>query len=459
MEFGKVMPAIYQVRNLGARLQLPGALLSATSGKEWKQRRAAPEQLSKRALQHRTVRTSVADAPTPSAAAVGSVGALNAFGHILGNAQLPPIENETYKHYAPGSRERAALKAELEALKSQFPVRVPCVVNGKEYFDDAEPVEQVMPHDHRRVIALYRPLDGQLVQKAIQGALEARERWSRAPADERAAIFLKAAELASQKYRYRLNAATMFGQSKNVWQAEIDAAVETIDFWRFGVKYMREIYNMQPPEHFPRGVWNRLEWRPLEGFVAAISPFNFTAIGANLPSSPAIMGNVALWKPSPNTELSSWFVYQVLREAGLVPASSIQHWRVSISLGAREHSARFGNKLRATSRIIAITLALWAKPAVRIFTLCTPAQIWTGSYHIPSAEPLSTRARSALPPLDCTYRRRSGQHCVIAWFARCSRSNRAQWRISRFSCLQSSIARPSSESETTLNKLGLRHSK
>ncbi|BAM79695.1 1-pyrroline-5-carboxylate dehydrogenase [Cyanidioschyzon merolae strain 10D] len=323
MEFGKVMPAIYQVRNLGARLQLPGALLSATSGKAWKQRRAAPEQLSKRALQHRTVRTSVADAPTPSAAAVGSVGALNAFGHILGNAQLPPIENETYKHYAPGSRERAALKAELEALKSQFPVRVPCVVNGKEYFDDAEPVEQVMPHDHRRVIALYRPLDGQLVQKAIQGALEARERWSRTPADERAAIFLKAAELASQKYRYRLNAATMFGQSKNVWQAEIDAAVETIDFWRFGVKYMREIYNMQPPEHFPRGVWNRLEWRPLEGFVAAISPFNFTAIGANLPSSPAIMGNVALWKPSPNTELSSWFVYQVLREAGL-PEGVIQ---------------------------------------------------------------------------------------------------------------------------------------
>lgn len=242
---------------------------------------------------------------------------MNVYGHILGNAHLPPIQNESYQQYAPGSKERAALKAELEALKAQFPVRIPCVVNGKEYFGDVEAVDQVMPHDHRRVIAQYRPLDEQLVHKAIQGALEARERWSRTPADERAAIFLKAAELVSQRHRYRLNAATMFGQAKNVWQAEIDAAVETIDFWRFGVKYMRDIYNMQPPEHFPRGVWNRLEWRPLEGFVAAISPFNFTAIGANLPSSPAIMGNVALWKPSPNTELSSWFVYDILREAGL----------------------------------------------------------------------------------------------------------------------------------------------
>jgi 1-pyrroline-5-carboxylate dehydrogenase len=252
----------------------------------------------------------------PAPAAALSL-AVNGYGHILGMAQLPPIANESYQHYAPGSKERAALKAELDALKAQFPIRVPCVVNGKEYYDDREGVEQVMPHDHRRVIAHYRPLDEQLVHRAIQGSLEARERWSRTPADERAAIFLKAAELASQQYRYRLNAATMFGQAKNVWQAEIDAAVETIDFWRFGVKYMRDIYHLQPPEHFPRGVWNRLEWRPLEGFVAAISPFNFTAIGANLPSSPAIMGNVALWKPSPNTELSAWFIYNTLREAGL----------------------------------------------------------------------------------------------------------------------------------------------
>ncbi|KAK4535109.1 hypothetical protein CDCA_CDCA03G1134 [Cyanidium caldarium] len=246
------------------------------------------------------------------------------YGHVLGVSHLPPIANEAYQHYAPGSPERAAQRAALEALERETPVRIPCVVNGREIYDGAELVEQRMPHDHRRVLAVYRPLDEALVREAIRGSLEARQRWSRTPADERAAIFLKAAELLSQRYRYRVNAATMLGQGKNVWQAEIDSAVETIDFWRFGVKYMREIYAMQPPENVPRGVWNRLEWRPLEGFVAAITPFNFTAIGANLPSSPAMMGNVALWKPSDNTELSTWMVFQILREAGL-PDGVIQY--------------------------------------------------------------------------------------------------------------------------------------
>ena len=246
------------------------------------------------------------------------------YGHLLGVSHLPPILNEVYQHYAPGSPERAAQRAALEELERETPVRIPCVVNGREIYDGAELVEQRMPHDHQRVLAVYRPLDEALVREAIRGSLEARQRWSRTPADERAAIFLKAAELLSQRYRYRVNAATMLGQGKNVWQAEIDSAVETIDFWRFGVKYMREIYAMQPPENVPRGVWNRLEWRPLEGFVAAITPFNFTAIGANLPSSPAIMGNVALWKPSANTELSTWMVLQILREAGL-PDGVIQY--------------------------------------------------------------------------------------------------------------------------------------
>lgn len=157
-----------------------------------------------------------------------------------------------------------------------------------------------------------------MVKEAIAGALAAKPTWESLPFAERAAIFLKAADLLSTRYRYKLMAATILGQGKNAWQAEIDAAAELVDFWRFNCSYAASIYADQPIENAP-GTWNRVEYRPLEGFVVAISPFNFTAIGGNLPSAPALMGNVVLWKPSASAVLSNYIVYQILEEAGLPP--------------------------------------------------------------------------------------------------------------------------------------------
>jgi 1-pyrroline-5-carboxylate dehydrogenase len=146
--------------------------------------------------------------------------------------------------------------------------------------------------------------------------MDAKPKWEAMSFEDRASIFLKAADLLAGKYRYLMNAATMLGQGKTVWQAEIDSACETIDFFRFNVKFAEEIYAMQPPKN-SKGVWNRVEYRPLEGYVVAISPFNFTAIGANLPSSPALMGNVVLWKPASTAILSNYLIYTILKEAGL----------------------------------------------------------------------------------------------------------------------------------------------
>eukprot|EP00741_Cyanophora_paradoxa_P000633 tig00000430_g609.t1 len=228
---------------------------------------------------------------------------------------LPQIKNEPFLHYAPGSAERKALREALDQMKAGGPCKIPVVINGKEiHTDDVQ--QQVMPSNHRHVLAHFSQANEKLLKEAVEGALRAKAKWEAMSFDDRATIFLKAADLAAGKYRQQLNAATMLGQGKNVWQAEIDAPVETIDFWRFSAKFAEQIYQQQPPENSP-GVWNRMEYRPLEGFVAAVSPFNFTAIGANLPSSPAIMGNVCLWKPSSTATLSNWVIYQILREAGL----------------------------------------------------------------------------------------------------------------------------------------------
>lgn len=155
-----------------------------------------------------------------------------------------------------------------------------------------------------------------IIIQAIDGCLKAKAKWEALPFNDRAAVFLKAADLLSSKYRYKMMAATMIGQGKNIWQAEIDAAAELCDFWRFNCKYAEEMYSQQPPKNAP-GTWNRTEFRALEGFVLGISPFNFTAIGGNIPSAPAILGNVVLWKPSPSAVLSNYLVYQLLEEAGL----------------------------------------------------------------------------------------------------------------------------------------------
>jgi 1-pyrroline-5-carboxylate dehydrogenase len=182
--------------------------------------------------------------------------------------------------------------------------------------------QQLNPSDHASSVASYHTATPADVSKAIDAALAAKPAWEALPFADRAAVFLKAADLISTKYRYDIMAATMLGQGKNAWQAEIDAAAELADFFRFNVAYAEELYSQQP-EHHATGVWNRLEYRPLEGFVYAVSPFNFTAIAGNLPGAPALMGNVVVWKPSDYAIASNWLVYQILLEAGL-PKDVIQ---------------------------------------------------------------------------------------------------------------------------------------
>ncbi|CAJ0762519.1 15054_t:CDS:2 [Entrophospora sp. SA101] len=227
----------------------------------------------------------------------------------LGTFKIPEIHNEPLRSYQPGSVDRAKLIEALDELKSQVPIEIPHFTGHIQ--------EQRIPTDHATVLAKTHEANPELINQAIEGALIAKKNtWEALSFTDRAAIFLKAADLVANKYRYKLMAATMLGQGKNAWQAEIDAAAELIDFWRFNCQYAQEIYQQQPPKNSP-GVWNRLEYRPLEGFVYAVTPFNFTAIGANLAGAPALMGNVVLWKPSPNAVLSNWIVLEILREAGL----------------------------------------------------------------------------------------------------------------------------------------------
>jgi 1-pyrroline-5-carboxylate dehydrogenase len=223
--------------------------------------------------------------------------------------------------YAKGSQQRAGLTAAVEKLQKTLPLQVPVVVGGKE-ITTSSLSKQLNPSDHATTVANYHTATPADVSKAIDAALAAKPAWEALPFADRAAVFLKAADLVSNKYRYDIMAATMLGQGKNAWQAEIDSAAELADFFRFGVAYAEELYAQQPQFHAP-GVWNRLEYRPLEGFVYAVSPFNFTAIAGNLPGAPALMGNVVVWKPSDSAIASNWLVYQILLEAGL-PKDVIQ---------------------------------------------------------------------------------------------------------------------------------------
>ncbi|KAI4120740.1 MAG: hypothetical protein LQ347_007040, partial [Umbilicaria vellea] len=217
------------------------------------------------------------------------------------------------KHYANGSSERQQLEAAVEALQNSAPLKIPIII-GEPESSHAQP----NPAFHANSVAKYPHASSSDVSKAIDGALAAKPAWETLPFADRAAVFLKAADLISGKYRYELIAATMLGQGKNAWQAEIDAAAELCDFLRFNVQYAEQLYAQQPVHNSP-GVWNRVEYRPLEGFVYAITPFNFTAIGGNLPCAPALMGNVVIWKPSPSAIASNYIIYSILMEAGLPP--------------------------------------------------------------------------------------------------------------------------------------------
>lgn len=229
--------------------------------------------------------------------------------------QAPVAINEIVLNYAPGSPERDSIKTALKKMRAE--VRdIPMYINGKEVRTDKK-VKISPPHDHQHTVGYYHQGDKSHVQAAIDAALTARKAWSETSWEMRAAIFLKAAELLSGPYRSLINAATMIGQSKNVYQAEIDAACEMIDFLRFNVQFMNEIYQQQPISS--KGVYNRLEQRPLEGFVFALTPFNFTAISGNLPSAPAMMGNTVVWKPANTQVLAASILMQVFIEAGVPP--------------------------------------------------------------------------------------------------------------------------------------------
>jgi 1-pyrroline-5-carboxylate dehydrogenase len=227
--------------------------------------------------------------------------------------QVPQAVNEPVKSYAPGTPEReAVLKAYKELYNSK--VEVPLYIGGEEIKSgDTAPMNP--PHDHQHHLGDYHKASKEHVEKAINAALEARKKWANLEWEQRAAVFLKAAELIAGPYRYKINAATMIGQSKNIFQAEIDSACELIDFLRFNVEYMTRIYEEQPESSSE--AWNRLEYRPLEGFVYAVTPFNFTAIAGNLPSAPALMGNVAIWKPSDSQVYSAQVIMEVFKEAGM----------------------------------------------------------------------------------------------------------------------------------------------
>eukprot|EP01133_Synstelium_polycarpum_P019068 gene19068-22833_t len=229
-------------------------------------------------------------------------------------ASIPKPINEPMLNYEVGSPQRKLLKEACNRLRNTK-YDIPCIVGGQE-IRTGDIQSQLICSDNKKVLCTFHQANAEVLNKAVASSLAAKASWEALPFEDRAAVFLKTAELLNTKYRYDVLAATMLGQGKTVWQAEIDAAAETIDFLRFNAKYAEEIYEQQPPANSP-GIWNRSEYRPLEGYVVAISPFNFTAIGANLPSAPALMGNVVLWKPASTAILSNYIVYQAFREAGL----------------------------------------------------------------------------------------------------------------------------------------------
>ncbi|NJP73018.1 aldehyde dehydrogenase family protein, partial [Streptomyces sp. C1-2] len=234
--------------------------------------------------------------------------------------RVPAPVNEPVHGYAPGSPERARLEAALKDL-AENPRELPCTIGGSKRMGGGESFDVVQPHHHKAVLGTFRHASRQDAQDAVDAALAAAPGWRALSFDDRAAIFLRAAELLAGPWREKLAAATMLGQSKTAQQAEIDSPCELVDFWRFNVHYARGILAEQPPANSP-GVWNRMDHRPLEGFVYAITPFNFTAIAGNLPTAPALMGNVVVWKPSPTQTLAAVLLMELLEEAGL-PAGVI----------------------------------------------------------------------------------------------------------------------------------------
>lgn len=229
--------------------------------------------------------------------------------------QVPKPYNEPVKSYAPGSPERQSLQQKIRQM-AQEKVELPLVMGGKRV-STGDTGEMVMPHDHRHVLGTYHKARAEHVEQAVEAARAAQPEWAAMNWEDRLAIFLRAADLLAGPYRDVLNGATMLGQSKTAHQAEIDSACELIDFWRYNCHFVERIYQEQP--YSPPGMWNRLEHRPLEGYVFAVTPFNFTAIAGNLPTAPAMLGNVVLWKPASTALFSAYYIMEILEKAGLPP--------------------------------------------------------------------------------------------------------------------------------------------
>src|SRR4051794_27260638 len=230
---------------------------------------------------------------------------------------VPQPVNEPVLDYRPGSAERSALEVRLAELQGER-LDLTMTINGEQRMGRGTRIAVRQPHAHRQVLGTMKGATRADAQDAVAAAKQAAPAWRDLSFDERAAVFLKAAELLSGPWRQTLNAATMLGQSKTAYQAEIDAACELIDFWRFNVHFAEQILSEQPPAN-GKGIWNRMDHRPLEGFVYAITPFNFTAIAANLPTAPALMGNTVVWKPSPTQAFAAHFTMRLLEAAGLPP--------------------------------------------------------------------------------------------------------------------------------------------
>ena len=237
------------------------------------------------------------------------------FAVFNGHRRVPPPINEPIKTYAPGSPERASLKARLKTMAAET-VDMPLIIGGKE-IRTGDTAASVMPHDYRHVLGTYHKATETQVVQAIEAAAAARAEWSGWAFEDRAAVILKAAELLTTTWRDTINAATMLGQSKTAFQAEIDAAAELVDFWRFNAHYAQELLAEQPLSDHT--MWNQLEYRGLEGFVYAVTPFNFTSIGGNLPTAPALMGNTVIWKPASSAMYSAYYLMKLYEAAGMPP--------------------------------------------------------------------------------------------------------------------------------------------